>query len=531
MRDRGCFRKGARIGAFVFCASVVIAGPAEGRQIPDVDSRPDPNAPGRSFSLKLDGALASAAAFRPEVDFFPAPGWTKDPLIEPSAAFRGARSDNAGVPAPSAARRFLTAAGELALIELLPWIYDRYIEDESFARISWHTVSENFKAGFGFDSDHFNINQSQHPYQGGLFFEAGRSNGYTYWESGLFALAGSLIWECCMENTQPSINDLVNTTLGGMARGEVQHRLSVMILDNTASGGDRVLREIGAALINPVGAVTRLVNGDMARQFPNSEDRFPDGFSLSSEFGYRHVEGPVQYPDQGVISFAARYGDPFVADVREPFDAFSASIDLNFPADPVITRFEERGILRSWELTDRTASARHVFEFSQEYEYINNQAQVFGAQMFSGGLLSRYALGHGLVAATDLDGVVIPLAGVKTTDFESPQTGRNYDYGPGGGVIAAVRLYGRERLLLSVGYGLAWVHTVNGASENNTLQFFRATATVPIAGPIGLGGGYRWYSQKTTYSGAFYQPRQTQSEWRAFVSIAFGVSGLRTPKS
>ncbi|HEY1435483.1 MAG TPA: DUF3943 domain-containing protein, partial [Thermoanaerobaculia bacterium] len=433
-------------------------------------------------------------------------------------------------PRPEPKHRFLTAAAELALLEFLPWAYDRYITDADYARISWHTVSENFKAGFGFDSDHFNINQVQHPYQGSLFFEAGRSNGYTYWESGLFALAGSLIWECCMENTRPSINDLVNTTLGGMARGEVQHRLAEMVLDNTATGSDRVWREIGATLLNPVGAVTRLVNGDMGRQYPNSDERFPDSFSLSSELGYRHVEGRVQYPDQGVVSFAARYGDPFTADVRVPFDSFSASIDLNFPSDPVITRFEERGILRSWELTDRALSARHVFAFSQEYEYINNQSQVFGAQMFSGGILSRYTLGRGVVVATDLDALVIPLAGVKVTDVENPETGRNYDYGPGGGAIAAVRLYGGEHQLLSVGYGLAWVHTVNGASDSNALQFFRATATIPIAGIFGVGGGYRWYSRKTTYSGGFFEPRETQSEWRAFLSLAFGASGLRTPK-
>src|SRR5215471_1262778 len=80
-------------------------------------------------------------------------------------------------------RRFWLAASELALLQVLPWVYNRYIADEDFARISWHTVSENFKAGFGFDSDHFNINQSQHPYHGSLFFEAGRSNGYNYWES------------------------------------------------------------------------------------------------------------------------------------------------------------------------------------------------------------------------------------------------------------------------------------------------------------------------------------------------------------
>jgi len=477
------------------------------------DREGSPAASGELFPLGLEGALQGAA---PYAESLPPP--TLAPVTDSP---------------PTAGKRFLTAAGEMVLIELLPWVYDRYVANEDYARISWRTVSRNFKAGFGFDSDHFDINQSSHPYQGSLYFEAGRSNGYTYWESGLFALAGSFLWECCMENTQPSINDLVNTTLGGMTRGEVQHRLSVMLLDNSASGSERFWRELGAAVINPVGAISRLVNGDMGRTSPNPEDRLPDSFSLTAELGYRHVEGPIlreNQESQGLVSLAASYGDPFAADVVQPFDAFTASIDVNAPSDPVITRFEERGLLRSWELTDRTAPARHAFAFSQEYEYFNNQAQVFGAQMFSAGVLSRWLLGGRVVAATDLDAVAIPLAGVKTTDFENPSTGRNYDYGPGGGALAALRLYAGEQRILSVGYGVAWIHTVNGSSDANTLQFFRATGVVPIAGPVGLGAGYRWYSRKTSYPGGFFEPRQTQSEWRVFLNLAIGGTGLRTPK-
>jgi len=231
-----------------------------------------------------------------------------------------------------------------------------------------------------------------------------------------------------------------------------------------------------------------------------------------------------------LISFSARYGDPFVSDVRIPFEYFTASLDLDTPSDVVITRFEERGILRSWELTEHAASSRQVFAFSQEYEYINNQAQVFGGQMFSAGFLSRYSLGNKVVLATDFDTVAIALAGVKTTNFVNPSTGRNYDYGPGAGALAAVRLYTGENQLLNVGYGFSWVHTVNGTSDENYLQFFRASATVPITGPVGVGAGYRWYARKTTYPNGFFEPRQTQSEWRVFLSLSFGASGLRTPK-
>ena len=492
---------------------------------------------GQTFSLHADGALAAAAPYRSEAA---ASIPSSLPWLTPVPAggsriaeglFLPDPPTSSSLPPPGTEKRFWLAAVGVALAEALPWIYDRYINDADFSHISWHTVSENFKAGFGFDNDHFNINQSSHPYQGSFFFEAGRSNGYSYWESGLFALAGSFIWECCMENTRPSTNDLVNTTLGGMARGEVQHRLAQMILDNTATGSERFWREVGAGIVNPMGLLTRLVTGDSSRQFQNPDDRFPDGFNLTGDFGYRHLEGnQVDFPDQALISLSARYGDPFVSDVRVPFEYFTASLDLDTPSDVVITRFEERGILRSWELTENSASSRQVFAFSQEYEYINNQAQVFGGQMFSAGFLSRYSLGRKVVVATDVDAVAIALAGVKTTNFVNPSTGRNYDYGPGAGALASVRLYAGENQLFNVGYGFSWVHTVNGTSNENSLQFFRATATVPITGPLGVGGGYRWYSRKTTYPLGFVEPRQTQSEWRVFLSLSVGASGLRTPK-
>ncbi|HET9794744.1 MAG TPA: DUF3943 domain-containing protein [Thermoanaerobaculia bacterium] len=441
-------------------------------------------------------------------------------------------------PAPSAAPRpsdspeprqkhFWTAAGEMALLEAGPWAFDRYVLDEEFARISWHTVSENFKSGFGYDSDTFNVNQSSHPYHGSLFFEAGRSNGYSYWESGLFALSGSFIWECCMENTRPSINDLVNTTLGGMTRGEIAHRLSIIILDNTVTGGERFWRELGAAIVNPVGALSRLARGDMTRDFPNPDERYPGSFAVSADLGYRHVGGSASRPDQGTFSLSALYGDPFAGDIHKPFDTFWVGADLNTPGGAVVSRIEERGILRGWELTDPSDAVRHVVGFSQEYEYLNNEAQVVGAQAFSGGILSKYRIGK-LAAATDLTVLAVPLAGIQTTDFATPQTGRNYDYGAGGGARAEARLYGGPREIAAAGYGVIWAHTLDGVSENNRLEFFRGEIRIPVSGALGVGGSYSWYSRKTTYSG-FFESQRTQNEWRAFVNVAAGSSRRPPP--
>jgi uncharacterized protein DUF3943 len=436
------------------------------------------------------------------------------------------RSDQAGPAFPEKAvkgprkKYFAAAAGELVLLEVLPWAFDRYVTKEDFAYISFHTIKENFKTGFQYDSDHFDVNQSSHPYHGGLFFDAARSNGYTFWESSLFSMAGSLIWECCMENTAPSINDLVNTTLGGMTRGEVAHRLSVLVLDNTATGADRLWREVIAGVVNPVGALNRLLRGEMTKQGENPEDRFPRGFSFSADLGYRRIEGEAAHPDQAMLQITALYGDPFKGDIRNPFDSFYLGVDFNSPGGTLVSRIEERGILKGWELTDPESAARHIAGFSQEYEYFNNESQVFGAQIFSGGLLSRYVISPELFALTDATALVFPLAAIRTTAFETPQTGRNYDFAPGGGLRAAGRIYYRGREVLGAGYGVLWATTANGVSDTNTLQFFRGVARLPLAGPIGAGASFSWYSRKTSYTG-FFEPRKTQNEWRAFVNWVF----------
>jgi hypothetical protein len=418
---------------------------------------------------------------------------------------------------PPGRRRFFTAASELLLIEAIPWAWNRYVAREDFARISWDTIENNFEAGFGYDPDTFEVNQSSHPYHGSLFFNAARENGFGFWESSAFALVGSLIWECCMENTRPSTNDLVNTTLGGMTRGEVSHRLSNMIIDNEATGKTRLIREIAAGVINPAALLNRLLRGEAFKEFDNAPDRFPKLVALSTDVGYRRFEHGA-HRNQWIATLSFLYGDPFEGDLSRPFDSFWVGIDASSPGGVLFTRIEERGLLKGWELTDKSAPIRHIFGFGQEYTYLNNVSQVFGAQLLSAGLLSRFQIRDGLIGLTDVSILAIPLAGIRTTDFENPTTGRNYDYAPGAGARVAGRVFLGGHEILGTEYGVSWAHTINGVSDNHTLQFLRAVARLPL-GFFGAGAAYSWYSRKTSYPG-FFEERQTQAEWRLFANVS-----------
>src|SRR5262249_9499771 len=141
--------------------------------------------------LVLHAAAVGAQAAGPTPT--PTPGPNTNPAPAPQATPE-LHLDQKTLAAPPPRKRFFLASFEVGLLEFLPWAYNRYVADDAFAHISWHTVSENWHTGFVYDRDDFNTNQFAHPYHGSLYFDAARSNGYTYWESGLFTLAGAAIW-------------------------------------------------------------------------------------------------------------------------------------------------------------------------------------------------------------------------------------------------------------------------------------------------------------------------------------------------
>lgn len=100
------------------------------------------------------------------------------------------------------------------------WAFDRYAIKGDFAFFDINTMKANLKKGFVWDNDQMGTNLFMHPYHGSLYYNTARSNGYNYWQSGVFALGGSAMWELFMENEYPSANDIIATPVGGMALGE-----------------------------------------------------------------------------------------------------------------------------------------------------------------------------------------------------------------------------------------------------------------------------------------------------------------------
>jgi len=105
------------------------------------------------------------------------------------------------------------------------------------------------------DHDMFIINYLGHPYQGGLYYNFMRSQGATTWQSSLFCVANSLLWEYGWEAgmEQPSIQDLISTPLAGILVGELSHVATLKMSRN----GYRWYEAVLVTLINPTFAINQ----------------------------------------------------------------------------------------------------------------------------------------------------------------------------------------------------------------------------------------------------------------------------------
>ena len=262
-------------------------------------------------------------------------------------------------------KRFGQSAVAIMGVNLGVWSFNRYARKEDFAYINMNTIKDNFKQGFVWDNDNLDTNMFFHPYHGNLYFNAARSSGYDYWQSGLFAFGGSAMWEFFMENEYPSSNDIIATPIGGMALGETFYRISDLIFDDRAMGGERVGREVAAFIVSPMRGLMRMVNGDAWRHRSTSGRQFgiPD-LCVSFSIGTRVLELEKEILDRGVgvtSEVDLEYGDRFNAEHEKPYDFFTMRVGLNVQkSQPVLGQVNLIGRLFNRNLLERTDRVLNV---------------------------------------------------------------------------------------------------------------------------------------------------------------------------
>ena len=273
-------------------------------------------------------------------------------------------------------KNFLLAAGEIFGMNMGLWAFDRYVLKGHYAYISLESIKENFKHGFEWDNDHLNTNMFAHPYNGSLFFNAGRSNGYNFWQSSLFAIRGSAMWEMFMECEYPSTNDIIATPIGGAALGEVFYRTSDLFLDDRTTGKERFGRELATFLISPMRGLTRIFTGKAWKKSSTSGRDFTDvSLDIELSAGVR----VLSYHDDerktkagATFRMDMEYGDPFDSNPKIPYDYFTCSAEFNLmKTQPLLSRVEVIGQLLSKELIDNTKCNLSVGLF-QHFDFFDS---------------------------------------------------------------------------------------------------------------------------------------------------------------
>src|SRR6185436_5016123 len=181
-------------------------------------------------------------------------------------------------------RRVLTSLLQVTYINVF-YELANLIRGQDTAKITPSTWWTNMKRGWEWDLDDFVVNQIGHPYQGNNYFNAGRANGLDFWESAAATAFGSATWEYFGETNQASINDFINTTMGGIALGEMFHRTAWLVRDTTITGKSRFRRGLAATVIDPITGANRFIRGDASRVTDKPPDMVPSNLTASGSAG------------------------------------------------------------------------------------------------------------------------------------------------------------------------------------------------------------------------------------------------------
>jgi hypothetical protein len=404
------------------------------------------------------------------------------------------------IPMEPMQRRLGFALGEMMAINLFVWAIGHYPLDGEWTYINLDTMQHNLRYWFEWDPNYFNNNFIAHPYHGSLYYNAGRTNGLDYWESSLLAFSGSFIWEVFMEHHRPSISDLIMTTTGGMYLGEMLFRYSSLVLDDSATGFERVWREIVGGLLNPVRGFNRLIFGDTGTtRSSHNQLRAPvhgwihvtgSGTSLSSDLSDAKAGGGAE--------FLLVYGDPFKGgeDVIKPFDYFPVQFSLRRMSDKTYLNIAAYSLLAGKELSSKE-NQYHLVGLFQHYDFFNIEIVKLGGTTFAGGIISHFQLSP-KVRLTTLAHLGWMMMGASNNEYVLEDL-RDYNYGTGyaAKVDAGIDFQKFGNLLIRWGY---WkIFTLEGAEGNDRLTLFQGKYMIPIWKGWGVGAQFTQYRRNSHY--------------------------------
>ena len=432
-------------------------------------------------------------------------------------------------------KRYWQAAAEATGINVGVQLFDRYGISSDFAQTTLNSLKRNFTDGMVWDNDFFITNLFAHPYHGNLYFNAARSNGLSFWESAPYALGGSAMWEFLGETEPPAINDIIATTCGGIAIGEMTHRLSRTVLDDRDRGTSRFLREAAATIINPIQGLHRIFSGDAWRMRSDHYryhdfNKIPVDMSFSVGWRYLADDGALF---RGIhapyVNITLMYGTPVDGERHTtPYDFFDLETNAAFGGgQPFINTLNIVGRLWSKPIFDKKDMAGE-FGIYQHFNYYDAKPIKDGSELTPYRISEAAGFGPGFILSLPQTGAItkleqriftsgILLGGTKSDYFNVIE--RDYNMGSGFSVKSKTQIeFGKlGRFMLNAKYFR--IYTWKGY-ENKDLQAYadgtkdlhylnvqgdRSNAMLLVVNPImEIHLAKQW---SITLSGAYYSRR------------------------
>lgn len=370
----------------------------------------------------------------------------------------------------------------------------------------------NMKSGFEWDINDWGTNQIGHPYQGSNYFTGARANGLGFYESAAVAAFGSATWEFYFENNLASFNDLINTTLGGIALGEVLHRTAWMVRAPLSEG--RKKRELIASIIDPIGGLTRMVNGDGKRVADKPPTMTPSSVRYTMAAGAMWQGDSFKDVNDRALPFvdlALYYGTTREARSTVPYGSFDAVFSLGAG----VTQTGIRG-----RLFGTPFGGRYQFNVLQTFDFIMNPAYDYGGQ----GVDLEVGMTRQIFSDTTLwmagAGGVTMLGAVNT--LATPPDGsaappRPYDYGPGFRWSGFIQMSRHTQPYFTIAYQGYHVAVVDGTRSNHVLQRLYLDARVPVRYSLSIGVAGEYFFRKAYFWPPLTNRTDESPQLRAYI--------------
>lgn len=417
----------------------------------------------------------------------------------------------------------LLPIAEAITLNLLLGGFNSYIMNSEFAKISFKSIEYNFERGWSTDADELLTNMWAHPFHGSVYYNFARSSGYNYWTSLGVAAIGSWQWEFIMETEPPALNDWIMTSYAGSMFGEMFYRFSSLIIDESATGGERVWREIGAGIFNPGRLFNRLITGRTSR-VTNEKLYEKQPFLGELAIGGNNVAEGTDFKNGDknlMITAEIFYGRLFRKSSYKPFDYFRWNAAFNFFGDqPVIGQFRIVNIMTG--NSSKLGSGRFLYGVFGHYDFLNNSVYELGAASLGLSVGYRTSKKSKTQFIGLLHGAVV-LMGAANSDYvpkvEFLDSARTYNMGPG----AHAKL---ETILrfpfgaLSLDYSFWWIHTWDGAMGDEFIGMLAPKIRVHIYKKLFVGLEWLLYHRVGKYDD-FEDRNYRNNEQRLFVGYSF----------